>query len=126
MRTLHVWIIRTYTVYISKSVFTLIDTRIRSISELYSGAGMRPAISICRRVCTYHHVCVSAGRIYARERTPTRYRAVARESAASCSLGSLSLSRPASSLRRMRYNLDIPYIHVQDMPPILNIPSCNS
>lgn len=30
------------------------------------------------------------------------------------------------SLRGMRYNLDIPYIHVQDMPPILNIPSCNS
>jgi len=44
-------------IYISKCVFTLIDTRIRSISELYSGAGMQPAISICRRVCT-HDRCV--------------------------------------------------------------------
>lgn len=52
-----VWIIHMYAVYISKSVFTLIDTRIKSISELYSGAGMRPAISICRRVCARMIAC---------------------------------------------------------------------
>jgi len=105
-------------IYISKSVFSLIVVRIRSISEFYSGAGIRLAVSICRRVCTHDRVCVNVCERHLHD--------IVRLRADPQPLVVSDLSRFAPSYRHMRYNLDIPYIHVQDMPPILNIPSCNS
>lgn len=84
-------------------------------------------INLYRRVCTQNRAYVRerAQGVRTRERTPTRD--IVRLRADSRPLV-VSYSYPPrrAALRRMRYNLDIPYIHVQDMPPILNIPSCNS
>lgn len=67
VRTLRVRIIDTCTIYISKSVFTLIDTRTRSIS-LSPSFIREPAcgrlyqfVDACART---DGVCVNAGRVY--------------------------------------------------------------
>lgn len=70
-------------------------------------------------------VCVNAGRAHTHASENT-YTYIVRLRADPQPLVVSDLTRPAPSRRHMCYNLDIPYIHVQDMPPILNIPSCNS
>jgi len=121
---------------VSEKALALIDTytraRNRSVA-LFGSRRMRPAISICRRARVraraIHARRERAGKsARTRGNTYTRYRSVVARGSPRSLLGSPAPDRPFRpwSMRRMRYNLDIPYIHVQDMPPILNIPSCNS